>query len=121
MSKYSDCRQEKHTRKSERGNKEICRVCGRSSHQTSSRFTCWISRLLFVTHQAFKLFDLDGDGVVSTAELRKVLTRAGAHRVTDTEARKMVEMADSDGNEVLDYSEFEQLWNQIRADTEVSG
>ena len=59
--------------------------------------------------------------MVSTAELRKVLTRAGAHRVTDTEARKMVEMADSDGNEVLDYSEFEQLWNQIRADTEVSG
>ena len=81
-----------------------------------------LSILLFLTHhrQAFKLFDLDGDGVVSMAELRKVLTRAGAHRVTDTEARQMVEMADSDGNEVLDYSEFEQLWNQIRADTEVS-
>ena len=82
--------------------------------------------LLFLTRhlhhlQAFKLFDLDGDGVVSMAELRKVLTRAGAHRLTDTEARQMVEMADSDGNEVLDYSEFEQLWNQIRGDTEVSG
>ena len=58
--------------------------------------------------------------MVSTAELRKVLTRAGANRLTDTEARQMVERADSDGNEVLDYSEFEQLWNQIRADTEVS-
>ena len=67
------------------------------------------------------MFDLDGDGVVSRAELRKVLTRAGAHRLTDTEAKQMVEMADSDGNEVLDYSEFEQLWNQIRGDTEVSG
>ena len=55
------------------------------------------------------------------AELRKVLTRAGAHRLTDTEARQMLEMADSDGNEVLDYSEFEELWNKIRADTEVGG
>ena len=59
--------------------------------------------------------------MVSQAELRKVLTRAGAHRLTDTEARQMVERADSDGNDVLDYSEFEQLWSQIRADTEVSG
>ena len=66
------------------------------------------------------MFDLDGDGVVTRAELRKVLTRAGAQRLTDTEARQMVERADSDGNEVLDYSEFEQLWNQIRGDTEVS-
>ena len=73
-----------------------------------------------MARQAFKLFDLDGDGVVSRAELRQVLTRAGANRLTDTQARQMVETADSDGNEVLDYSEFEQLWNQIRADTEVS-
>ena len=76
---------------------------------------------IFLPRQAFKLFDLDGDGVVSRAELRKVLTRAGAHRLTDTEVSQMVEMADSDGNEVLDYSEFERLWSQIRADTEVSG
>ena len=36
-------------------------------------------------------------------------------------AREMVEQADSDGNEVLDYSEFEKLWSQIRSDTEVRG
>ena len=81
---------------------------------------CWAAGSLSVARQAFKLFDLDGDGVVSLAELRQVLTRAGANRLTDTQARQMVETADSDGNEVLDYSEFEQLWNQIRADTEVS-
>ena len=82
---------------------------------------CVLSNSHLITGQAFKLFDLDGDGVVSRAELRKVLTRAGAHRLTDTEVSQMVEMADSDGNEVLDYSEFERLWSQIRADTEVSG
>ena len=58
--------------------------------------------------------------MVSRAELSQVLARAGAHRMTDTQVRQMVETADSDGNEVLDYAEFEQLWNQIRADTEVS-
>ena len=53
------------------------------------------------------------------AVFRKVLTRAGAHRVNEAAAREMVEQADSDGNEVLDYSEFEKLWSQIRSDTEV--
>lgn len=53
------------------------------------------------------------------AELRKVLTRAGADRLDEAEAREMMEQADRDGNDVLDYSEFEQLWSQIRSDTAV--
>ena len=69
--------------------------------------------------EAFKLFDVDGDGVVTVSELRKVLTRAGGHHISDAAAREMIESADSDGNDVLDYSEFEKLWSQIRGDSEV--
>ena len=31
----------------------------------------------------------------------------------------MIEAADRDGNDVVDYAEFEKLWNQIRGDSEV--
>ena len=71
-----------------------------------------------IKHQAFKLFDLDGDGVVTVAELRRVLARAGGGSVTSAAARDMIEGADTDGNDVIDYSEFEKLWAQIRGDTE---
>ena len=71
-----------------------------------------------IKHQAFKLFDLDGDGVVTVTELRRVLARAGGGAVTSAAAREMIEGADTDGNDVIDYSEFEKLWAQIRGDTE---
>ena len=69
--------------------------------------------------QAFKLFDVDGDGVVTVAELGRVLARAGAGRGGEEAARRLLETADSDGNCVIDYAEFEQLWAQLRGDTEV--
>ena len=71
-----------------------------------------------IKHQAFKLFDLDGDGVVTVTELRRVLARAGVGSVTSAAAKQMIEGADTDGNDVIDYSEFEKLWAQIRGDTE---
>lgn len=72
-----------------------------------------------IKHQAFKLFDLDGDGVVTVNELKKVLRRAGGGVISHATAKEMIENADSDGNDVLDYAEFEKLWAQIRGDTEV--
>ena len=69
--------------------------------------------------QAFKLFDVDGDGVVTAAELGRVLARAGAGRGGEAAARRLLETADSDGNCVIDYAEFEQLWAQLRGDSEV--
>ena len=69
--------------------------------------------------EAFKLFDMDGDGVVTVSELKKILTRAGGSNITEVSAKEMIATADSDGNDVLDYAEFEKLWEQIRGDSEV--
>merc|ERR1719225_1386212 len=71
-----------------------------------------------IKHQAFKLFDLDGDGVATVTELRRVLARAGGGPGSSAAARQMMETADTDGNEVIDYSEFERLWAQLRGDGE---
>ena len=56
--------------------------------------------------------------MVTVSELKKVLTRAGGSNITEASAREMIETADSDGNDVLDYAEFEKLWEQIRGDSE---
>ena len=57
--------------------------------------------------------------MVTVAELGRVLARAGAGRGGEEAARRLLETADSDGHCVIDYAEFEQLWAQLRGDTEV--
>ena len=57
--------------------------------------------------------------MVTAAELGRVLARAGAGRCGEAAARRLLGTADSDGNSVIDYAEFEQLWAQLRGDSEV--
>ena len=72
-----------------------------------------------IKHQAFKLFDVNGDGVVTFAELKNVLKKLGGN-VSDKDIGDMIGSADDDGNEEVDYREFEKLWELIRGDSEVS-
>ena len=69
--------------------------------------------------KAFKLFDCDGDGLVSTEELRMLVERAGGS-ITQGEATALIRQADKDFNGKLDYSEFRELWAIVRGEVEVS-
>ena len=53
--------------------------------------------------QAFEVFDRDGNGFVSAAELRHVLTNLG-ERLTDAEVDEMIYEADFDGDKQLNYN-----------------
>ena len=68
--------------------------------------------------KAFKLFDVNGDGVVTATELKNVLKKLGGN-VSDKDIGDMIGSADDDGNEEVDYREFEKLWDIIRGDSEV--
>ena len=58
--------------------------------------------------EAFRMFDKDGDGVISTSELRDAMSDLGVD-LTDEEVEKMIKAADSDGDGQVNYEEFIQM------------
>lgn len=55
--------------------------------------------------EAFRVFDKDGDGFISAAELRRVMTNLG-EKLTDEEVNEMIREADVDGDGKINYEEF---------------
>merc|ERR1719150_2440257 len=55
--------------------------------------------------EAFKVFDRDGNGFISAAELRHVMTTLG-EKLTDEEVDEMIREADVDGDGQINYEEF---------------
>eukprot|EP00092_Neocalanus_flemingeri_P041456 GFUD01045142.1.p1 GENE.GFUD01045142.1~~GFUD01045142.1.p1 ORF type:complete len:148 (+),score=67.98 GFUD01045142.1:62-505(+) len=58
--------------------------------------------------EAFKIFDRDKDGFISTKELKKVTTMLGT-MLTKEEVEEFMAEADVDGNGRLDYDEFVKM------------
>ena len=58
--------------------------------------------------EAFKIFDKDGNGVISAQELRHVMTTLG-ERLTEDEADEMIREADIDGDGYINYHEFVRI------------
>ena len=66
---------------------------------------------------AFELFDTDGDGTITQAELTAILTQpvAGGRSITVEEAERLFQEADLNGDGVLDYAEFSQARSELSA------
>lgn len=58
--------------------------------------------------EAFKVFDKNGDGFISAAELRHVMTNLG-EKLTDEEVNEMIKEADLDGDGQINYEEFVKM------------
>lgn len=52
--------------------------------------------------EAFRVFDRDGNGYISAAELRHVMTNLG-EKLTDEEVDEMIKEADVDGDGIISY------------------
>ena len=55
--------------------------------------------------EAFRVFDRDGNGFISAAELRHVMTNL-SEKLTDKEVNKIIREADIDGDGQVNYEEF---------------
>ena len=62
--------------------------------------------------QAFRVFDKDGNGYVSSSELKFVMSKLGVH-FSDDELNEMVLEADIDGDTQVCFEEF---YNMMTAD-----
>ncbi|RMX56258.1 hypothetical protein pdam_00011428 [Pocillopora damicornis] len=58
--------------------------------------------------EAFRVFDKDGNGFISAAELRHVMTNLG-EKLTDEEVDEMIREADIDGDGQVNYEEFVKM------------
>lgn len=52
--------------------------------------------------EAFRIFDKDGNGIISASELRHVMTNLG-EKLTDAEVEEMLREADIDGDGQINY------------------
>lgn len=59
--------------------------------------------------EAFRVFDKDGNGFISAAELRHVMTNLG-EKLTDEEVDEMIREADIDGDGQVNY---EGLYSRV--------
>ena len=55
--------------------------------------------------EAFKVFDKDGNGFISAAELRHVMTNLGA-KLTDDDVDEIIRKVDTNGDGQVNYQEF---------------
>ncbi|XP_009704721.1 PREDICTED: calmodulin, striated muscle, partial [Cariama cristata] len=63
--------------------------------------------------EAFRVFDKDGNGYISAAELRHVMTNLG-EKLTDEEVDEMIKEADCNNNNdgQVNYEEFVRMMTE---------
>jgi calmodulin len=58
--------------------------------------------------QAFRVFDRDGDGTISTSDLRYFMVTLG-EKLSEDEADEMIRMLDEDGDGRVQWEDFARL------------
>lgn len=59
-------------------------------------------------YEAFKMYDLNKNGLISASELHQILTRLGEN-CTVEDCVKMIESVDKDGDGFVDFDEFKKM------------
>lgn len=88
-------------------------VCSGSSHSKNELFNSDYDEEDFM--DAFRIFDINGDGKITAKELKNVLKELGI-KIDKNDVKKMIKELDKDGNGTIEYSGnffFKQKLNYI--------
>merc|ERR1719270_3165990 len=97
---------------------ELTRVSAASSNKSDTSSTGSMAGASEAElREAFKLFDADGDGMISADELITLISKIGGE-MADAEAKALIHAADKDGNQGIDFGEFAQLWEALHGQDE---
>lgn len=64
------------------------------------------------TREAFKMFDLNGDGYIDLQEFKTVMTNMGEESLSDAEFKEIIKHADIDFDGKVNYEEFIRMMNE---------
>jgi calmodulin len=59
--------------------------------------------------EAFKVFDRDGNGLISASELKHVIEKSSGENLSENEVNEMIKEADIDGDGYINYDEFVRM------------
>ena len=83
-------------------------------------FSCFqVKRSKNLHFQAFGLFDLDKDGMISVMEMKRLVERVGGS-MSEPQVRAIISKVDTDNNGLIDFTEFRGLWAVVTGDLEVN-
>ncbi|XP_047964245.1 probable calcium-binding protein CML44 [Salvia hispanica] len=71
--------------------------------------------------KAFEVFDLNGDGYISSEELRSVLSRLGLLNEKADDCKCMIGVYDDNSDGVLDFHEFKNMMSVANSGNETRG
>merc|ERR1712141_637450 len=99
----------------------LCQDLSHGQHSTLNTQDCIIATMAGANEaelrEAFKLFDADGDGMISAEELVTLISKVGG-QMADAEAKALIHAADKDGNMGIDFGEFAKFWEALHGDDE---
>ncbi|XP_077996141.1 calmodulin-like [Glandiceps talaboti] len=84
--------------------------CGEDGCVNLDKFYSILAQLLSESEirEAFRMFDKEGKGIISVAQLRTVIKDLG-EKLTEDEVEEMIRDADIDGDGQVNYEEFVTL------------
>eukprot|EP01064_Diplonema_japonicum_P006897 TRINITY_DN14715_c0_g1_i4.p1 TRINITY_DN14715_c0_g1~~TRINITY_DN14715_c0_g1_i4.p1 ORF type:complete len:604 (+),score=78.12 TRINITY_DN14715_c0_g1_i4:64-1875(+) len=80
----------------------------RAGNRRTSIFTRFTDAQTAKFHQIFQQFDADGNGHIDEHELHSIMLRLGRD-LEEGEAKKLIEMVDTDGSGVIYFDEFMRM------------
>ena len=66
-------------------------------------------------HEAFELYDLNNNGLISSTELHQILTRLG-ESVSVEDCVGMIKSVDADGDGFVNFEEFKKMMSNGKAE-----